>query len=150
MKCPYCGGDNDHVIETRTSSDGLYIRRRRLCSKGHRFTTYERIEAVNVSVIKRDGSRVPFDRDKVRQGIERACWNRPIRDAQISELVATIETQLEGEPEVASQRIGEMAMELLRKLDVVAYVRFASVYYKFSTVEDFSAAITRIMADQES
>lgn len=146
MKCPFCRADNDRVIETRTSDDGFVIRRRRACRMcNRRFTTYERIEAVNVRVVKRDGSRVPFDRNKIRQGVERACWKRPIRESQISELVASLETALEGEVEVTTQKIGEMTMELLRKLDEVAYVRFASVYYKFDTVRDFGAAITSIL-----
>ena len=147
MKCPFCKADNDKVIETRTSDDGFVIRRRRACQMcGRRFTTYERIEAVSVRVIKRDGSRVPFDRNKIRQGIERACWKRPISESQISELIATLETSLEGEVEVATEKIGEMTMNLLRKLDDVAYVRFASVYYKFETPEDFGAAITNMLA----
>ena len=147
MKCPFCRADNDRVIETRTSDDGFVIRRRRSClTCGRRYTTYERIEAVNLRVVKRDGSRVPFDRNKIRQGVERACWKRPISDSQISELIASLETSLEGEVEVATEKIGEMTMNLLRKLDDVAYVRFASVYYKFETPEDFGAAITSMLA----
>ncbi len=141
MKCPFCHQDNDRVIETRTSDDRFVIRRRRICqSCRRRFTTYERIEVVNVRVVKRDGTRVPFDRSKVREGVERACWKRPIRESQISELVAELETSLEGETEVDTQRIGEMTMELLRKLDEVAYVRFASVYRRFTTAQDFVTA----------
>ncbi len=149
MKCPICRSDNDRVIETRTSEDGFTIRRRRLCqSCKRRFTTYERIEVVNVRVVKRDKSRVPFDRNKVRKGIERACWKRPISDSQISELVAELETKLEGETEVTSQRIGEMTMDLLRRLDAVAYVRFASVYQKFNGVEDFAQALSSLQSDK--
>ena len=147
MKCPFCRADNDRVVETRTSEDGF--RRRRSClTCGKRFTTYERIEAVNVRVIKRDGSRVPFDRNKVREGVERACWKRPVRDSQISELVAELETRIEGELEVSTQEIGEMTMQLLRRLDEVAYVRFASVYHKFDTIKDFRNAISNILADR--
>ena len=131
MKCPFCHEDNDRVVETRMSDDGFIIRRRRSCiSCDRRFTTYERIEVANVRVIKRDGTRVPFDRNKIRQGVERACWKRPVRESQITELVAELETSLEGETEVESKRIGEMTMALLRKLDEIAYVRFASVYRK--------------------
>ena len=149
MKCPICRSDNDRVIVTRTSEDGFTIRRRRLCqSCKRRFTTYERIEVVNVRVVKRDKSRVPFDRNKVRKGIERACWKRPISDSQISELVAELETKLEGETEVTSQRIGEMTMDLLRRLDAVAYVRFASVYQKFNGVEDFAQALSSLQSDK--
>lgn len=142
MKCPFCRRDNDRVIETRTSDDGFVIRRRRACkSCKKRYTTYERIEIVNIRVVKRDGTRVPFDRDKLRQGIERACWKRPVREAQISELVAGLETLLEGETEATTQRIGELAMELLRKLDEIAYIRFASVYQDFANVQDFAKAL---------
>ena len=148
MKCPFCRADNDRVVETRTSDDGLVIRRRRICqSCDRRFTTYERIEVVNVSVIKRDGARVPFDRNKIRQGVERACWKRPVRESQINELVAELETSLEGETEVESQRIGEMTMALLRKLDEIAYVRFASVYRKFTTAKDFSDALNNMLEE---
>ena len=83
MKCPFCHKDNDRVVETRTSDDGFLVRRRRVCqSCNRRFTTYERIEVGNLRVIKRDGARVPFDRDKIREGVERACWKRPVREAQ--------------------------------------------------------------------
>ena len=144
MKCPFCHKDNDKVVETRASDDGFVIRRRRVCqSCDKRFTTYERIEVANVRVVKRDGTRVPFDRDKVRQGVERACWKRPIRESQISELVAELETSLEGETEVEAKRIGDMAMALLRKLDEVAYVRFASVYRKFATAKTFRKSSTK-------
>ena len=150
MKCPFCHKDNDRVVETRTSDDGFLVRRRRVCqSCNRRFTTYERIEVGNLRVIKRDGARVPFDRDKIREGVERACWTRPVREAQISELVAELETSLEGETEVESQRIGEMTMALLRKIDEIAYVRFASVYRKFNTAQDFTE-ILRAMAESNA
>ena len=150
MKCPFCHKDNDRVVETRTSDDGFLVRRRRVCqSCNRRFTTYERIEVGNLRVIKRDGARVPFDRDKIRKGVERACWKRPVREAQISELVAELETSLEGETEVESQRIGEMTMALLRKIDEIAYVRFASVYRKFNTAQDFTE-ILRAMAESNA
>ncbi len=150
MKCPFCHKDNDRVVETRTSDDGFLVRRRRVCqSCNRRFTTYERIEVGNLRVIKRDGARVPFDRDKIREGVERACWKRPVREAQISELVAELETSLEGETEVESQRIGEMTMALLRKIDEIAYVRFASVYRKFNTAQDFTE-ILHAMAESNA
>ena len=92
MKCPFCHKDNDRVVETRTSDDGFLVRRRRVCqSCNRRFTTYERIEVGNLRVIKRDGARVPFDRDKIREGVERACWKRTVREAKISELVDELE-----------------------------------------------------------
>ena len=150
MKCPFCRCDNDRVIETRTSDDGFVIRRRRACqSCKKRYTTYERIEIVNIRVVKRDGTRVPFDREKLRHGIERACWKRPVREAQISGLVATLETRLEGETEVSTQRIGELAMDLLRKVDEIAYIRFASVYQDFANVQDFAKAL-QSMTDEKA
>lgn len=149
MKCPFCRCDNDRVIETRTSDDGFVIRRRRACqSCKKRYTTYERMEIVNIRVVKRDGTRVPFDRDKLRQGVERACWKRPVREARISELVATLETRLEGETEVSTRQIGELAMELLRKLDEIAYIRFASVYQDFANAQDFAKAL-QSMTDEK-
>lgn len=151
MKCPFCREDNDRVVETRTSDDGFIIRRRRVCqSCDKRFTTYERIEVAALRVIKRDGSRVPFDRNKIRQGVERACWKRPVRESQITELVAELETALEGETEVETQRIGEMTMALLKRLDEIAYVRFASVYRKFSTAKDFSEVLAVMSEKMES
>ncbi|MDD3587843.1 MAG: ATP cone domain-containing protein [Thermoguttaceae bacterium] len=100
MKCPFCRGKNDRVVDTRASDDGFVVRRRRLClSCLKKFTTYERIEVTNVRVIKRDGTRVPFDRAKLRQGIERACWKRPISEGQISALLAELETRMESEAE---------------------------------------------------
>ncbi len=147
MMCPFCHKDDDRVVETRASDDGFVIRRRRVCQRcGKRFTTYERIEQADVRVIKRDGSRVPFDRNKLREGIERACWKRPIRDSQISELVAELESSFEGEVEIESQQIGEMAMALLKKLDEIAFVRFASVYRKFNTAKDFSEVLAETLA----
>jgi len=147
MKCPYCHEDNDRVVDTRMNDEGFVIRRRRYClSCGRRFTTYERVEVVNIRVIKRDGTRVPFDRDKLRKGIERACWKRPVRESQISSLVAELETRIESEGlgEINTQYIGEQVMLLLRDLDEVAYVRFASVYRKFGSIDDFAQELRRL------
>jgi len=141
MKCPFCHQDNDRVVDTRTSDDGYVIRRRRLCCGcAKRFTTFERIESTSVRVVKRDGSRMPFDREKLRQGLERACWKRPITDSQISTMIARIEEAIDAafETEVDSKFIGEQAMQLLCELDQVAYVRFASVYRKFQDARDFA------------
>ena len=99
-------------------------------------------------MIKRDNSTVPFNRDKVREGVERACWKRPVRSSQITELIAALESSLEGETEVTSERIGEITMQLLRKLDDVAYVRFASVYRKFASVDDFAATLKTMIDDR--
>ncbi|GAB4138284.1 transcriptional regulator NrdR [Thermopirellula anaerolimosa] len=140
MKCPYCKYDDDHVIDSRVVEDGTAIRRRRECNLcGRRFTTYERLERRPVKVVKRDGSRVPFDRIKLKSGLEKACWKRPVSDAQLERIVNLIEQQIEAdfESEVESRHIGEMAMQHLRDLDQVAYVRFASVYRRFEDAVDF-------------
>ena len=148
MKCPFCHQDNDRVVDTRTSDDGYVIRRRRLCCRcAKRFTTFERIESTSVRVVKRDGSRVPFDREKLRYGLERACWKRSVSDSQISTLIARIEEEIDSafETEVESQFIGEQAMQLLRELDQVAYVRFASVYRKFQDAHDFAQELGNML-----
>ena len=150
MKCPYCREENDRVVDTRSVEDGLVIKRRRYCNSCHRrFTTYERVEVTNVRVIKKDGSRVPFDRAKLRQGIERACWKRPVSEGQISALVAQLDMKIEtdGETEIDTNYIGENVMEFLRNLDEVAYVRFASVYRKFSDAEDFARELGPLLED---
>ena len=141
MKCPFCHQENDKVVDTRTSDDGFVIRRRRTCNLcGKRFTTYERIETPQVYVVKRNGHRVPFDRDKLRQGLERACWKRQISEAQISTLIAQVELDIDSmfEVEVESRFIGQRVMQYLADLDQVAYVRFASVYRHFKDAADFA------------
>jgi transcriptional repressor NrdR len=140
MKCPYCRLDNDRVIDSRSSQDGLAIRRRRECvSCGRRFTTYERPEETTIKVIKKDGSRVPFEREKIKRGLERACWKRPITTRQIETTATAIETDVyqHFESEVESRELGEIVMRYLRDLDAVAFVRFASVYRQFNDVYDF-------------
>lgn len=140
MRCPFCHEDHDRVIDTRTGDDGFVIRRRRHCLDcGKRFTTYERVETTTIRVVKRDGTRIPFDRKRLKEGLERACWKRPISDAQLETLIAQVETEVESlfDSEVDSHFIGEMVMKLLRELDQVAYVRFASVYRKFQDARDF-------------
>ena len=147
MKCPFCKKDNDKVVDTRVHEDGCLIKRRRFCNScKKRFTTYERIEVTSVRVKKRDGSRVPFDRAKLRQGIERACWKRSVSDAQISELVAQVENRIDtdGETEIDTNYIGEAVMDLLRDLDEVAYVRFASVYREFRDAKDFARELNSL------
>ena len=147
MRCPFCNQDNDRVADTRPCGDGSFIRRRReccVCKK--KFTTYERIEATQIRVIKRDGSRVPFDRERLQHGIERACWKRKISDEQISALIIQVELDINAtfENEVASQYIGERVMHYLGKLDQVAYVRFASVYRHFENANDFARELQRM------
>ncbi len=150
MKCPYCQHDNDKVVDTRAGEEGFVVRRRRLCCRcNKRFTTYERVETISVKVRKRDGVRVPFDREKIRNGLERACWKRPVSDAQISGLIAEVESEIDAmfTTEVDSHFIGEIVMGLLRELDQVAYVRFASVYLQFQDAKDFSNAIRPMLDD---
>lgn len=140
MKCPICRTDNDRVIDSRTAQHGYVIRRRRECLKCHRrYTTYERIEEPEVKIIKKDGSRVPFERDKIKAGIAKACWKRPISDEQIEQIVAAVESEIyqRNEPEVESREVGELVMKQLRLLDQVAFVRFASIYREFKDIRDF-------------
>ncbi len=146
MKCPYCGGSDSRVIDTREIGDA--IRRRRECQHCHqRFTTYEQIAQVNLLVVKRDGRREPFDRQKLFEGIRRACTKRPISTETIEQMVSNIETNLYnlGKAEVPSRRIGEMVIERLREVDEVAYVRFASVYRSFSDLEALKREVDDLM-----
>jgi transcriptional repressor NrdR len=140
MKCPFCRDDNDRVIDSRASQDGFAIRRRREClSCKRRYTTYERLEEMTLKVVKKDGVREVFDREKIRQGLARACWKRPISDEQIEGVVLEVENAIyaQFDTEVESRDIGEMVMQQLGRLDQVAYVRFASVYRDFKDVDDF-------------
>lgn len=149
MKCPDCGYLDSKVIESRDVEDGVQIRRRRQCLKcDFRFTTYERTEQPRLTVVKKDGRREPFDRQKLAGGIYRACEKRPIAVPQIEELITSIERKLrsQGEPEVPVSRVGELVMEQLLALDDVAYVRFASVYRSFTDVESFEAELARVKA----
>lgn len=141
MRCPFCKEDDDKVIDSRSTDNGRCIRRRRRCLRcQRRFTTYERIEeGVKLSVIKRDGSRVPYNRDNMLLGIQRAAYKRPIPFERIEQVVDEVEEFLVShfEKEVSSQTIGEKIAEVLRRVDKVAYVRFASVYRQFEDVGDF-------------
>jgi transcriptional repressor NrdR len=149
MKCPFCRTDNDRVCDSRACQDGYSIRRRRQCLKcRRRYTTYERIEESTIKVVKRDGSRVPFSREKVKHGLERACWKRPISDRDIERTVAAIENDVytSFDLEIESRRLGELVMEHLRDLDEVAFVRFASVYRQFADAGDFVDEIRPLLA----
>ncbi len=140
MRCPFCRADNDRVIDSRAGDDGGSIRRRREClGCRRRFTTYERIERQLLTVVKKEGIRDPFDRDKIKRGLAKACWKRPVTEEDIEGVVAALEAELHGtyESDVPSRVIGERLMELLRELDQVAYVRFASVYREFKDARDF-------------
>ncbi|MBN1766232.1 MAG: transcriptional repressor NrdR [Sedimentisphaerales bacterium] len=141
MRCPYCKEDKDKVIDSRSSDGGRIVRRRRQCLNcNRRFTTYERVEElVKLIVVKKDGSRVPYNRDRIIAGVQKACYKRPISMQQIVELAEDVEEQILRQPgqEVSSKLIGSLTMGHLNKLDNVAYIRFASVYHEFQEVGQF-------------
>jgi len=146
MKCPFCGSSESRVIDTREVGDG--IRRRRECQEcGQRYTTYEHVAKVNLLVMKRDGRREAFDRQKLFEGIWKACAKRPIASADVERMVDGIESSLYslGQSEVPSRVIGEMVMERLSKMDPVAYVRFASVYRSFADLETLKREVDRML-----
>ncbi len=150
MKCPYCRADNDRVIDSRASEEGFAIRRRRECvSCRRRYTTYERIEGAVIKVVKKDGVREPFDREKIKRGLGKACWKRPVSDQQIDDIVAAIEADIFAnfEGEVDSRYLGEQVMVRLREVDQVAFVRFASVYRQFEDVRDFVEELGPMLDD---
>jgi len=140
VKCPYCKADNDRVVDSRASADGFAIRRRREClACERRYTTYERIEESPIRVVKKDGSREPFDRRKILAGLMKACEKRPVSMDTLEEIVNRIEHQVteQFEREAPSKFVGRLVMRELRKVDQVAYVRFASVYRDFKDVAEF-------------
>lgn len=144
MKCPYCGNTESSVLESRLSEDEQSIRRRRECSRcNKRFTTYERVEGIDLIVLKKDGTREPFDREKIRKGLMKATWKRPITVEQIERLIEEVERKLRRRKssEVKSWEIGKLVITRLRKLDPVGYVLFASVYRDFQDIEDFRREI---------
>ncbi len=150
MRCPFCQADNDRVIDSRTTSDGYSIRRRRECLEcKRRYTTYERLEELTIKVIKKDDVREPFNREKIRQGILKACWKRPISDEIVDTMIAEIESDIyaDFESEIESRVVGGMVMHQLSKVDQVAYVRFASVYREFKDVQDFVEELQPILQD---
>jgi transcriptional repressor NrdR len=147
MRCPYCNGENTQVKDSRPTEENVAIRRRRVCEDcGGRFTTFERVQLRDIVVIKRSGRRVPFDRDKLLRSVEVALRKRPIQPERVERMVSGLVRQLEsmGEQEVPSSRIGELAMEALKGLDPVAYVRFASVYRHFREAADFREVLDEI------
>ena len=153
MRCPFCGSEKDKVVDSRSSKDGGAVRRRRQCLRcSQRFTTYEYIENVSLTIIKNDQRREPFDRQKLMQGLVSACKKRPISMKKIESIVDKIENQLEkiGKTEVPSTEIGKMVMTELYRLDEVAYVRFASVYRKFKDVSDFISEVKDIESKSET
>jgi transcriptional repressor NrdR len=148
MKCPYCGSKDTEVVETRDSEDLETIRRRRECvSCGKRFTTYERIENINLIVIKKDGKREQFDRDKLKRGIIRSCEKTKVSVDDIEKIVTETERELRGADsvEVESKKIGQMIATKLKTMDKVAYIRFSSVFKRFVDVEDFEKEVKRLI-----
>jgi transcriptional repressor NrdR len=147
MKCPYCKAEDTGVIDSRLSEDGDTVRRRRECKEcGKRFTTYERVELSMPVVVKSNGHRVPYDREKVRTGFMRALHKRPVPTEYVEAAIQRVEQRIIGlgEREVASRVIGELVMRELKKMDDVAYIRFASVYEDFQRVDDFRDAIQQV------
>ena len=147
MRCPFCGHDETQVKDSRPSDDGMTIRRRRFCPGcTQRFTTIERVQLRELTVVKTDGRRVPFDRDKLTRSVRVAVRKRPVSEERLERIVNGIVRQLEasGESDIASGQIGEAVMEALKGLDAVAYVRFASVYRDFREASDFQDVLTEI------
>ncbi len=148
MKCPYCAADGNKVIDSRSSNTGKNIRRRRECLKcGKRFTTYERVEEMPLMVIKKDGRREPFDRNKILAGLTKACEKRPVSVKRLEKLADVIETQIQKnfEKEVKAAYVGELAMKQLHTMDQVAYVRFASVYRQFKDINQFMKELKQLL-----
>jgi transcriptional repressor NrdR len=151
MRCPYCGFLESKVIDSRESKTGSSIRRRREClSCKRRFTTYEKIEEIPYMVVKKDGTRQPFDTQKLLRGMMKACEKRPIQISQLEEIVEEIESILQERPdkEIGVAEIGQFVMDRLRKLDKVAYVRFASVYREFADVAEFRRELEDLMKEK--
>jgi len=147
MICPYCSNQESAVLESRDSEDGNVIRRRRECSKcKKRFTTYERIENLDLKVIKKDGKKENFDREKIKNGIQKACEKRPVENEQIEHIIDDIEMRFVNRKstEISSSDIGRMVLTRLKKIDKVAYIRFASVFLEFGNVAEFKKEIREI------
>ncbi len=152
MKCPYCKADNTGVVDSRLSEDGDSVRRRRECMKcKKRFTTYEYIEEVPLMVIKKDGRREAFDRNKIISGIMKACEKRPVSVEKVEAVVDKVEKELQKsfDKEVRAQVVGNLVMEYLHKIDEVAYVRFASVYRQFKDINQFMKELKDLLSKRE-
>jgi len=145
MYCPFCNAKDSRVLESRLTAENSSVRRRRECEAcQRRFTTYERVEAIQLLVVKRSGTREPYGREKLRAGVDRACAKTAVTAKQIDDLVESLENELAGMREIGSSLLGEMALARLRSLNQVAYVRFASVYRQFQSVEDFIAELNTL------
>jgi transcriptional repressor NrdR len=151
MRCPWCANPDDKVVDSRAAEGGAAIRRRRECLRcGRRYTSYERVEAAGLQVVKRDGSKEPFDRAKVAAGVEKAIKNRPVTPEQVEQLVSRAEERLRRKgPVVTTQEVGIEVLGLLRKLDDVAYLRFASVYKDFQELTDFERELGLLLQKRE-
>ena len=152
MRCPFCAHENSQVKDSRPTEDGSAIRRRRQCEDcGARFTTFERVQLRELTVIKRNGRRVPFDRDKLVRSVQISLRKRPVEPERVEKMVSAIVRELEsaGEAEISSEAIGEIVMEHLRTLDDVAYVRFASVYRNFREAKDFEAVLGELSGEDD-
>lgn len=150
MKCPYCSFTDNSVLESRLSEDEESIRRRRECDKcGKRFTTYERVEGIDLVVVKKDGTREEFDREKIKKGLMKATWKRPVSIKEIDELIDDVERKLRRRKskEVKSWEIGNLVMTRLKRLDPVGYLLFASVYLDFQDIADFKKELRKIKED---
>ena len=147
MKCPFCANAHTRVVDKREDTSGKAVRRRRECQKcGRRFTTFERVETLDLLVVKKDGKREAFDRIKLRSGIVKACEKRPVSAGEIEKILDEIEAELRknGTSEVSSKKIGELVTKRLKKLDEVAYIRFASVYRQFTDIGDFEKELAKL------
>ena len=151
MHCPFCNHDETKVIDSRGSEDFVIRRRRKCLACGRRFTTYEKLEESPLKVVKKDGSRVVFDREKIRYGVEKACYKRPVSPEQIEQIVNDVERGVyeNFDREVPSRYIGEQVFDRLRHVDQVAFVRFASVYRSFQDVEDFANELKRLLRERD-
>lgn len=152
MKCPYCGNDEDKVIDSRPAEEGAAIRRRRECLRCNaRFTTYEKIETSPLLVIKKDGTREPFSREKLARGILRSCEKRPVSSEQIEQMVSRVEAHPRNhfKREIKAEELGELVMQELKQVDEVAYVRFASVYREFRDVNSFLTELQTLLTDHK-
>lgn len=152
MRCPYCGALDDRVVDSREAREASEIRRRRECAACHRrFTTYERVDEVPASVVKRDGRRESFDREKLLAGLIKACEKRPIPRRELDDIADAVEAELVAreDREMSSEEIGALVIERLRRLDQVAYVRFASVYRRFEDISQFMEELRHLLRQRE-
>jgi len=152
LRCPFCKKDHDKVIDSRSSSDGAVIRRRRACrSCDRRYTTYERVEELPLRVVKKDGTRVPFDREKILKGLLKACEKRPVPTERLEEIARSVEAEARErfDREVDSKVLGDLVVEQMKNVDQVAYIRFASVYREFKDVTDFVDEVRPMLENKQ-